>query len=244
MADRLGVYLHIPFCQTKCHYCDFASGPFPEKWVNPYFEALQTEIQHSDRVLLKSQINPEALASVQVDSVYFGGGTPSLVDARRIIETSRVLRTVFEISPDGSSISQFATSLVSPYDLKFDSAGDLFVADNGDGTIEEYDPTGLLINTFSTGTGAWGLAFDNSDNLYVSDAGLNIYEYSPADYNTPGGGTPSVFTSDSGLFNGTYLAFPSSAETAPEQTSTLGLLAIGAMAILGGRRATARLNRG
>ena len=100
MVDRLGVYLHIPFCQTKCHYCDFVSGPFPEKWINPYFAALTKEILHTDRVLQRVQISPERLASVKVDSLYMGGGTPSFIGARRIAEMNRTLRTAFEFSPE------------------------------------------------------------------------------------------------------------------------------------------------
>jgi len=100
VLDCLGVYLHIPFCQTKCHYCDFVSGPFLETWINPYVDALKKEIQQTDQVLRRVQIRPALISPLVVDSIYFGGGTPSTLEARRIYEIMRVVRGAFTVSTE------------------------------------------------------------------------------------------------------------------------------------------------
>lgn len=61
----LGLYVHIPFCVRKCHYCDFASGPAPEQIREQYVEALVQEIRRSPR------------RGAEARTVFFGGGTPS-----------------------------------------------------------------------------------------------------------------------------------------------------------------------
>jgi oxygen-independent coproporphyrinogen-3 oxidase len=60
-----GLYIHIPFCLSKCAYCDFDSAPFPEDVRARYVESLCVEISKAKRV--------------EADTVYFGGGTPSLL---------------------------------------------------------------------------------------------------------------------------------------------------------------------
>ena len=65
-----GIYIHIPFCAKKCNYCDFLSFPAGADAKKDYIEALVRELQ------LYAEINgkPEA------DSVYIGGGTPSVLE--------------------------------------------------------------------------------------------------------------------------------------------------------------------
>ncbi len=78
----LGLYIHIPFCRSKCHYCDFCSLPHPtEEMFAAYIARLCKD--------LASRAN--ACASHTVDSVYFGGGTPTLLPASLLC---RVLDTV------------------------------------------------------------------------------------------------------------------------------------------------------
>jgi oxygen-independent coproporphyrinogen-3 oxidase len=76
---RLGIYVQVPFCQTKCTYCNFHTGVFSSGLYAPYVDALCREIAEHPRLLRESGIVgvPEAI----VDTVYFGGGTPSLFDA-------------------------------------------------------------------------------------------------------------------------------------------------------------------
>ena len=77
----LGLYLHIPFCKAKCIYCDFYSLPHSEEKMDAYTAAL---VRHLEEVA------PRA-AGMQVDTVYFGGGTPSYLGVSRL---TRLLQTV------------------------------------------------------------------------------------------------------------------------------------------------------
>lgn len=65
---RLGLYLHIPFCARKCLYCDFLSGPASDEVMETYAKALSKEI---------GQVN--IVSDYEVDSIFFGGGTPSVM---------------------------------------------------------------------------------------------------------------------------------------------------------------------
>src|SRR5580704_1385639 len=76
--------------------------------------------------------------------------------------------TVTEITPGGTE-STFASGLSNPRGLAFNSAGILFVSDNGSGNIYEYTPGGAQ-SLFASGLSVpWGLAFNSAGNLFVSD---------------------------------------------------------------------------
>jgi oxygen-independent coproporphyrinogen III oxidase len=87
---RLGVYVQVPFCQTKCTYCNFHTGVFSSDLYAPYVDAVCREIAEHPRLLLESGIT--AVPGAAVDTVYFGGGTPSLLDPddlRRVLDAIR-----------------------------------------------------------------------------------------------------------------------------------------------------------
>jgi oxygen-independent coproporphyrinogen-3 oxidase len=87
---QLGVYVQVPFCQTKCTYCNFHAGVFSKDLYAPYVRAVCCEIVEFPRLLHKNNIS--GVAEGVVDTLYFGGGTPSLLDPadlRQIIETVR-----------------------------------------------------------------------------------------------------------------------------------------------------------
>lgn len=72
-----GVYLHIPFCRSRCSYCDFATDVFKNtETVERYVAALTKEIENFSRF--------STLDSRLVDTIYFGGGTPSLLSPRQL----------------------------------------------------------------------------------------------------------------------------------------------------------------
>ena len=80
-AATLGIYVQVPFCQTKCTYCNFHTGVVARSLYRPYVDAACREISQS-----------RALRDVMVDTVYLGGGTPSLLepaDLRRIMDAIR-----------------------------------------------------------------------------------------------------------------------------------------------------------
>jgi putative oxygen-independent coproporphyrinogen III oxidase len=82
MAKKLGVYIHIPFCASKCGYCDFYSLSGCEKLMPKFHNAVIEHIKESAR----------QLQEYYTDTVYFGGGTPSFYGARRICEIFNALK--------------------------------------------------------------------------------------------------------------------------------------------------------
>jgi len=99
MSHPLGVYLHIPFCESKCGYCNFASGVYPQAIVLAYLDALSREVTHVRTTLSAVGIPYESFSSSKVDTVYLGGGTPSLIDASHIVRLLQVLREAVEFGP-------------------------------------------------------------------------------------------------------------------------------------------------
>jgi oxygen-independent coproporphyrinogen-3 oxidase len=94
----LGIYIHIPFCESKCSYCNFASGVFPDFTIQPYLKALREEIHGAGAICRELAIDHGVFESHVVDTIYFGGGTPSLLSADRIAATVQILKEVFVLA--------------------------------------------------------------------------------------------------------------------------------------------------
>ncbi len=90
--DARGVYIHIPFCVRKCTYCDFLSFPSCVAKIPEYVEALCREID------LSMAFGGENKS--ELTSVYFGGGTPSLLAPSQVEKILGSLRKVFALSKD------------------------------------------------------------------------------------------------------------------------------------------------
>jgi oxygen-independent coproporphyrinogen-3 oxidase len=76
---KLGIYIQVPFCQTKCTYCNFHTGVFAKSLYQPYVSAVCRElIAHA--ALCRAAGLAESLSTAIVDTVYLGGGTPSLLE--------------------------------------------------------------------------------------------------------------------------------------------------------------------
>lgn len=89
MSD-LEIYLHIPFCVKKCNYCDFLSAPASEEVQARYMKALAAELSAASR---------EAFGH-EVVSVFIGGGTPSVADARLLCALLDILRQQYRLLPE------------------------------------------------------------------------------------------------------------------------------------------------
>ncbi|MDD6212817.1 MAG: radical SAM family heme chaperone HemW [Clostridiales bacterium] len=90
MKKDLGIYVHIPYCAKKCEYCDFVSGV-----------ANREEIAYYIRVLMKEIRGYEALGNLyQVRTIFFGGGTPSLLDPMNLKRIMHQLRDQFVVLED------------------------------------------------------------------------------------------------------------------------------------------------
>src|ERR1700730_11894373 len=81
VRPRLGIYVQVPFCQTKCTYCNFHTGVVSSARFAPYVSAVCTEIEkHRDFYANTGVELPSSFRDAVADTVYFGGGTPSLLD--------------------------------------------------------------------------------------------------------------------------------------------------------------------
>jgi oxygen-independent coproporphyrinogen-3 oxidase len=96
MSDRLGIYLQVPFCQTKCTYCNFHTGVVSSSRFAPYVDAVCREIAEHRALYESAGIAlPLGLAECVVDTVYIGGGTPSLLDPALLQRMLDAIRTNF-----------------------------------------------------------------------------------------------------------------------------------------------------
>lgn len=90
MSEPIGLYLHIPFCRSKCPYCDFCSFPHPrEEIVRAYAEELARRVRAAGARVERS-----------VDTVYFGGGTPTLLPPDCVEDLTAAVRESFALLPD------------------------------------------------------------------------------------------------------------------------------------------------
>lgn len=87
---ELGIYIHIPFCKSKCLYCDFNSFAKKDNCIDKYINAVKKEIEKY------AQENKNVL----VKTIYIGGGTPSYIKEKYIKDIIKTLKSNFEINPN------------------------------------------------------------------------------------------------------------------------------------------------
>lgn len=95
-SERLGLYISVPFCRAKCSFCNFASGVATADRVGDYVSRLRAEI---DSAVARAASLVAELPRV-VDTVYFGGGTPSLLEPIQIRTIFEALRRQFDVADD------------------------------------------------------------------------------------------------------------------------------------------------
>lgn len=96
---EIGIYVHIPFCKQKCSYCDFCSYANKEDLIIKYVKYLIKEIEDvgkNNRIDFEN--GKDDLLSVK--TIYIGGGTPSLLDSKYIVEIVKTIQENFEIKND------------------------------------------------------------------------------------------------------------------------------------------------
>src|SRR5260370_6757826 len=91
----LGVYISVPFCRTKCSYCNFASDVFSRAVFERYVDRVCSDINNAPRVAeeMRGQIERE------VDSIYLGGGTPTVLEFAQLERIVSAVRRKFDLSP-------------------------------------------------------------------------------------------------------------------------------------------------
>ncbi len=90
MNKKIEIYIHIPFCVKKCAYCDFLSCPADDETKDRYVQALCREIEWSK----------DCLKEYLVDTVFIGGGTPSILEEKNITQILDTLRSAAKVSDD------------------------------------------------------------------------------------------------------------------------------------------------
>ncbi len=95
-ASALGVYVSVPFCRAKCSFCNFASGVSSPHVIEAYVAKLCREIAAATTTAERLQAD----LPHEVDTVYLGGGTPSLLDPPQLRRIFTALRQSFAIAPD------------------------------------------------------------------------------------------------------------------------------------------------
>src|SRR3954470_10822487 len=86
-----GIYIHIPFCRQACHYCDFHFSTSLKNKL-PFLKALKKEIDLRKDFFLNTKENKK-----QINTIYFGGGTPSMLDTSELMDIFETLYEYFDI---------------------------------------------------------------------------------------------------------------------------------------------------
>lgn len=109
MRENIGIYIHIPFCKKKCFYCDFVSYENKENLIQEYIDAVCLEILQ----------NAEILSEYNISTIYFGGGTPSLIKVEYI---EKILNTLKLFVTDEKEIKEI-TIEINPNSASLDKLG-------------------------------------------------------------------------------------------------------------------------
>lgn len=93
---QIGLYIHIPFCKQKCSYCDFCSYANKESFIKRYIQCVLKEIiEVGNNNKIDFENGKDDLFSVK--TIYIGGGTPSLIESKYIVQTIEEIKSNFEI---------------------------------------------------------------------------------------------------------------------------------------------------
>jgi oxygen-independent coproporphyrinogen-3 oxidase len=94
--NQLGIYVQVPFCQTRCTYCNFHTGVVSSGRFAPYVTSICSEIEgHRQFYAAVGVALPAQLADAVVDTIYIGGGTPSLLDPAHLVRIVDHVRASF-----------------------------------------------------------------------------------------------------------------------------------------------------
>lgn len=105
----LGIYISVPFCKTKCSYCNFASGVFSKQVFKRYVDRVVEDVSRS------AETTREMGAEIdgQVDSIYLGGGSPTLLEAAQLERLFAAVREQFEVASNAEITVECAPGTLS-----------------------------------------------------------------------------------------------------------------------------------
>ena len=93
---NMGIYVHIPFCKKKCYYCDFVSYDNKKEYIEKYIEFLKIEI-HETAQGAKLDLKNKLIQPFKINTIYIGGGTPSYIESKYIVEIINLIKKEFDI---------------------------------------------------------------------------------------------------------------------------------------------------
>ena len=110
---EIGIYIHIPFCKSKCYYCDFCSYANKEELVDKYIRSLICEIDKISELEEKEQYI--------ISTIYIGGGTPSFIESKYIVKIIKKINEKFNIKKEAE-----ITIEVNPGTVDYNKLEDYF----------------------------------------------------------------------------------------------------------------------
>jgi oxygen-independent coproporphyrinogen III oxidase len=106
----LGIYISVPFCKTKCSYCNFASDVFSRAVFQRYVDRVCADVMNAP----KTAEEMGAKLEQEVDSIYFGGGTPTVLEAAQLHGIFDAVRQRFSVRPDAEVTVECAPGTLGP----------------------------------------------------------------------------------------------------------------------------------
>ncbi len=106
----LGLYISVPFCRTKCSFCNFSAGVFSRSLFDRYVEHLERELAGAERIAnaMGGRFEPE------VDSIYLGGGTPSVLAPDQLARLFAAVRGNFHVHASAETTVECAPGTLQP----------------------------------------------------------------------------------------------------------------------------------
>ncbi len=110
----LGLYISVPFCRTKCSYCNFASDVFSKSAYENYVARLLEDIANSRQLTSQVGCPLDSAPDDTVDSIYLGGGTPSILEASQLLRIFAAVRNEFTLMPEAEITVECAPGTLTP----------------------------------------------------------------------------------------------------------------------------------
>ena len=107
----LGLYLSVPFCRSKCSFCNFASDVFSRSKFDAYVEKVCSDLRGAEQMARDAGGDFERT----VDSIYFGGGTPTVLDVGQLDRLFATIRDNFDVLPGTEFTVECAPGTLSPH---------------------------------------------------------------------------------------------------------------------------------
>lgn len=159
--ERAVIYIHIPFCNTKCHFCDYVVYTNTTHDLRArYVDALCTEIRNF--------AGNRAFPAFKIDAVYFGGGTPGLLEGEQLVRILDTVRDSFEVVDDCEVAVEFDPASVSEAKLERIKEGgfnrvSIGVQSFDEKILKENNRPHVLADVFTAWAAMQRLDFDNTN---------------------------------------------------------------------------------